>query len=152
MANLVKYYGLWIFQNLSWENIVTLFSEWIYCPFQIAGLSSSSGEEAWCSAESESGKTNQILKDQGQWGRVRLMFSVVASSYTFSYFSKQRWVTCNFSIEMPLGFYSHILISLHSSLCYSSYKYCTCHCRSWMLFILINLDDCLLNSFVLEVF
>lgn len=45
--------------------------------------------EAWGNAESESGKTNQSLRDQGQWGRVRLTFSAVASSYTFSYFSNQ---------------------------------------------------------------
>jgi len=38
-------------------------------------------------SELESGKTNQILKDQRQRGRSRLTFSVVASGYIHFYFS-----------------------------------------------------------------
>lgn len=116
--------------------LLYLVDEFIIPSKSQALLSSSSGVEAWCSTESEGGKTNQIFKDQGQRGRVRLTFSVVACSYTFSYFSNQRQAICNVSIKMLLEFYSHIMISLHSSLYHSSCKYCTCHYRSWILFIL----------------
>lgn len=63
---------------------MTLFSEWIYHPFQITGL-----------IKSLENKDSEA---------VRLTFSVVASSCTFSDFSKQRWVICNFSSKVHLGF------------------------------------------------
>ena len=73
--------------------------------------------EARGNAESESGKTNQILKKtEGSEAELRLTFSAVASSCTFSDFSNQRWVIWNFSSKMSLGFYSRILTSLRSFL------------------------------------
>ena len=54
---------------------MTLFSEWIYHPFQITGLSSSSGVEARGNTESESGKTNQSLETKGSEAELADFFS-----------------------------------------------------------------------------